>query len=155
MFFLKYTCSVTPGGGGGAYLGGGAAGPLGGRHPAARVPLGAAELPRGVTWYGPGVLLLLLRGAVGPYHCGLRARLLTGAGLHVAGVALRAAVLSVGAADGLKGDARVKPSRRRRGEPEILSSSRVGPGPAGSSPTRPSAACSTWFRRCSCCGRRT
>lgn len=82
------------------YLGGGAAGPLRGRDPTARVPLGAADLPGAVTWSVRGL---------GPYHRTLRdaveqhlVLLLTRAGLHVAGVALWTAVLVVGTAHRLE-----------------------------------------------------
>lgn len=87
-------------------LGGGAAAPLAVRHLTAGVFLWAVELPRVVTWY---VRLVLSASGLGPYHSALRegvdqpavVLLLTCSRLHVAGVSLRTAVLSVSAADRL------------------------------------------------------
>lgn len=86
-------------------LGGGAAAPLAVRHLTAGVFLWAVELPRAVTWY----VLVLSASGIGPYHSALRegvdqpdvVLLLTCSRLHVAGVSLRTAVLSVSAADRL------------------------------------------------------
>lgn len=83
----------------------GAAGPLRGGDPTARVSLGAAKLSGAVTRHVVVVLCW-----VGPYHFTLRdgedehvvALLLAGSRLHVAGVTLRTAVLVVLAANGLK-----------------------------------------------------
>lgn len=99
-------------------LGGGAAAPLGVRHLAAGVFLRAAELPRAVTWY---VRLVLGASELGPYHSALgegvgrRAvvRLLACSRLHVAGVSLRTAVLSVGTANRLHQRAAAPFSRRQ------------------------------------------
>lgn len=88
------------------YPGRGAAGPFCGRGLTARVLRGAAELPRAVTCYAAGGV-----SGLGPDYCALReagdARgevgLLARSRPHVAGVALRAAVLVVGAANRLTG----------------------------------------------------
>ena len=93
------------------YLGRGAARPHCGRRAAAGLLLGAAEHPNIVTW---NILLHSGRPQHGPYHLALRAAagglvaqlLLAGPTVHVAGVALRAAVLVVVAAYGLEGEMR-------------------------------------------------
>lgn len=94
------------------YLGGGAAGPLWGRDPTACVLFRAAEFPCEVTRY-----ILGLR----PNHSAQRdggvedvpALLLACSGLHVAAVALRAAVLVVGAANRLEDRGRRRNRRFR------------------------------------------
>ena len=107
------------------YLGRGAAGPGGGRRGAAGLLLGAAERPLGVAW---NVLLHSGRPGRGLYHLALRAAvggvamelLLTGPAVHVAGVALRAAVLVVVAAYGLQGEEKGVRGRTRTGPPTLV-----------------------------------
>lgn len=99
-------------------LGGGAAAPLCVRDLTAGVFLGAVKLPRAVTWY---VRLVRSISGLGLYHSALReavdqhavAFLLACSRLHVAGVSLRTAVLSVGTADRLDQRAAAPLSRRQ------------------------------------------
>ena len=81
--------------------------PLCGRRLAARIFSGAVKFPRAVTWY------VLCVPRPGPYHFDLRegldqlieVLLLTRSRLHVAGVALRTAVVVVRTANRLQGTA--------------------------------------------------
>lgn len=90
------------------YPGRGAAGPLCGWDLTARVLLGAVKFPRAVTWY---VRVALGASRLGLHHFALRegedehiaVLLLACSSLHVAGVALRTAVLMVCTANRLKG----------------------------------------------------
>ena len=123
------------------YLGGGAARPHCGRRAAAGLLLGAAEHPLSVTW---NILLHSGWPQHGPHHLALRAAagglvwqlLLAGPTVHVAGVALRAAMLVVVAAYGLEGEVKTisKPPDR--------------PGPDHTLVGHPGDKGRPWPRRC-------